>query len=221
MYELELLGKLKHTNWFTPTYPRSHKPGAENGSWTYTTTTSCGKTSPPPSQTPMQSSDPLLWYPHLTDWSLLPLCSKGLHQYGLFPPSIPMSVLCHLKAHPSTWTWTVRAGTVLTVPTVPIHCKSDAPKAIKWIISIFHLFKSSLNKEHSICPDRKVSPPWCMCTKITCCCTSVCRCGCLTAPPFVPRQTHPHLQTTPQRWQPPCHQPRNSTTPCHHLYLQR
>ena len=66
-----------------------------------------------------------------------------------FPPSIPAWILRHLKAHPPKWTWTIRAGTTLTVPTVPIHCSSEAHKAIKWIISVFHLFKKSLVHEET------------------------------------------------------------------------
>ena len=76
-----------------------------------------------------------------------------------FPPTVPVSVLCYVNAHPPTWTWTVRASTILTVPTAPIHCGSDAPKAVKWMVSVFHSFKSSLIKEHSLSLDGKVLPP--------------------------------------------------------------
>ena len=51
-----------------------------------------------------------------------------------------------------------RAGTVLTVPTVPIHCSSDAHKAVKWLVSTFHLFKGSLSKS-ALTVDDKVAPP--------------------------------------------------------------
>ena len=75
-----------------------------------------------------------------------------------FPPSIPAWVLRYLKAHPPKWTWTIRAGpragTTLTVPTVPIHCSSDAHKAIKWIVSVYHSFKTSLVREETAI-DRK------------------------------------------------------------------
>ena len=80
-----------------------------------------------------------------------------------FPPAVPAWVLRYLKAHPPTWTWKLRAGpragTVLTVPTVPIHCPSDAHRAIKWLVSTFHSFKGSLRKETALSAEGKVHPP--------------------------------------------------------------
>ena len=81
-----------------------------------------------------------------------------------FPPAIPAWVLRHIKAHPPTWTWTLRAGpragTTLTVPTVPIHCASDAHRAVRWLVSVFHTFKGSLRAESSITiADGKVISP--------------------------------------------------------------
>lgn len=79
-----------------------------------------------------------------------------------FPPAVPAWVLRYVKAHPPTWTWTLRAGpragTTLTVPTVPIHCASSDHKAVKWLVSTFHLFKGSL-KRSALTADGKVASP--------------------------------------------------------------
>ena len=75
-----------------------------------------------------------------------------------FPLTIPTWVLCYGKAHPPTWTWKLRAGTVLSVSTVPIHCSSDAHKAVKWLVFIFHLFKGSLSRS-ALTVDGKVASP--------------------------------------------------------------
>ena len=81
-----------------------------------------------------------------------------------FPPAVPAWVLRYVKAHPPTWTWTLRAGpragTTLTVPTVPIHCASNAHRAVRWLVSVFHTFKGSLRADASIAiADGKVLPP--------------------------------------------------------------
>ena len=79
-----------------------------------------------------------------------------------FPPSVPTWVLCHVKANPPTWTWMLRAGpragTTLTVLTVPIHCSGDSHKAVRWLVSIFHLFKASLNSRAALLADGRVIP---------------------------------------------------------------
>ena len=65
---------------------------------------------------------------------------------------------------PPTWTWmfraSPRAGTTLTVPTVPIHCASNAHRAVRWLVSVFHTFKGSLRADASLSTaDGKVLPP--------------------------------------------------------------
>ena len=79
-----------------------------------------------------------------------------------FPPSVPAWVLCHIKANPPTWTWTLRAGpragTTLTVLMIPIHCSGDSHKAVQWLVSIFHLFKVSLNSRVCFMTDGRVIP---------------------------------------------------------------
>ncbi|KIM64579.1 hypothetical protein SCLCIDRAFT_23316 [Scleroderma citrinum Foug A] len=73
---------------------------------------------------------------------------KGTFRTRFAPPAVPCSMLSHIKAHPLTWTWTMKAGPKagksFTVPTVPTSCRKDSPKAIMWIVSIFHAFKSQL-----------------------------------------------------------------------------
>ena len=89
---------------------------------------------------------------------------KAFVDMVFFSPAIPAWVLCHIKAHPPTWMWTLRAGpragTTLTVPIVPIHCASDAHRAVQWLVSIFHIFKGSLQAESSIAitDERVISP---------------------------------------------------------------
>ena len=70
----------------------------------------------------------------------------------------------HGHDNPPTWTWTLRAspraGTTLTVPTVPIHCASNAHRAVRWLVSVFHTFKGSLQADASLAiADGKVLPP--------------------------------------------------------------
>jgi len=73
---------------------------------------------------------------------------KGTFCAQFIPPTIPHSVLQHLAAHPQTWSWMTRAGPStgksFQVPTVPIVCRKDSPKAIQWLVSAFHSFKSQL-----------------------------------------------------------------------------
>ncbi|KAI6030786.1 hypothetical protein F5J12DRAFT_779844 [Pisolithus orientalis] len=58
-----------------------------------------------------------------------PAQSSSLRWGGAFMPS--------LKDGP-------HAGKIHPVPTVPITCGKDSPKAIQWIVSVFHSFKSQL-----------------------------------------------------------------------------
>jgi len=63
-------------------------------------------------------------------------------------PAVPQLVFHHFSAHPFCWSWITKAdpnaGTSFQVPTVPTLCPKDSPKAIHWIVSIFHVFKSQL-----------------------------------------------------------------------------
>ena len=105
----------------------------------------------------------LLRHSHLTDRPSFPLHPKGIHQYGFLSPRRPhLGAMLHQSTPPPTWTWKLRssprAGTVLSIPTVPIHCANNAHKAVKWLVSTFHLFKGSLSRS-ALTVDGKVAPP--------------------------------------------------------------
>jgi len=78
-------------------------------------------------------------------WHAFP---KGSFKARFAPPAVPRSVLHHFNAHPFFWSWTTKAGPnagkSFAVPTVPTSCPKDSPKAIQWIVSIFHAFKAQL-----------------------------------------------------------------------------
>jgi len=73
---------------------------------------------------------------------------KGSFRSCFAPPAIPKLVLHHLDAHPFYWSWTTKAGPntgkSFAVPTVPTLCPKDSPKAVHWMVSIFHAFKAQL-----------------------------------------------------------------------------
>ena len=73
---------------------------------------------------------------------------KGSFRAQFAPPAVPRSVLFYFDTNPFQWSWTTkagpRAGKSFLVPTVPISCPKDSPKAIHWILSIFHAFKLQL-----------------------------------------------------------------------------
>ena len=73
---------------------------------------------------------------------------KGTFKARFSPPVVPKAVLHHLSTHPPTWSWTTKAGPKagksFHVPTVPTSCGKDSHRAIHWIVSIFHAFKSQL-----------------------------------------------------------------------------
>ena len=73
---------------------------------------------------------------------------KGSFKARFAPPAVPRSVLQYLAKSPPTWTWTTRAGPragkSFHVPTVPTACSGDSPRAVQWVVSIFHAFKAQL-----------------------------------------------------------------------------
>jgi len=73
---------------------------------------------------------------------------KGSFQSRFAPPAIPRLVLHYLDTHPFYWSWTMKAGPntgkSFAVPTVPTSCPKDSPKAVHWMVSIFHAFKAQL-----------------------------------------------------------------------------
>ena len=73
---------------------------------------------------------------------------KGTFKARFSPPVVPKAVLRRLASHPPTWSWTTKAGPKagksFHVPTVPTSCGRDSHRAIQWIVSVFHAFKSQL-----------------------------------------------------------------------------
>ncbi|KAI5984510.1 hypothetical protein EDD15DRAFT_2375165 [Pisolithus albus] len=55
----------------------------------------------------------------------------------------------HFAHHAPTWTWVTKdgpnKGKSFSVPTIPVACERNAPKAVRWMVSVFHLFKAHLN----------------------------------------------------------------------------
>ncbi|KAI6005546.1 hypothetical protein EDD15DRAFT_2191018 [Pisolithus albus] len=74
---------------------------------------------------------------------------KGTFRARFSPPALPKFMLSHLTNHPPVWTWSIKAGPnkgkTFQVPTVPITCDRTTPKAVQWIVAVFHSFKAHLN----------------------------------------------------------------------------
>ena len=73
---------------------------------------------------------------------------NGTFRTRFAPPAIPNTVLKYVEAHPLIWSWMTKAGPrarkSFTIPTVPTACSKGSPRAIQWIVSIFHTFKLQL-----------------------------------------------------------------------------
>ncbi|KAI6020617.1 hypothetical protein EDC04DRAFT_2901652 [Pisolithus marmoratus] len=89
---------------------------------------------------------------------------KGSFKARFIPPSAPQFVLKHLATHPLSWTWTTKDGPnkdhSFQVPTIPITCNKAAPRAIHWVVAVFHLFKAHLNPIAIDGETGKVKPGW-------------------------------------------------------------
>ncbi|KAI5990593.1 hypothetical protein EDD15DRAFT_2369641 [Pisolithus albus] len=89
---------------------------------------------------------------------------KGTFKAHFIPPALPKSVASHLVSHPPVWSWSVKAGPnkgkTFQVPTIPIACDKTAPKAVQWIVAIFHSFKSHLNPIAIDAETGKVHQAW-------------------------------------------------------------
>ncbi|KAI6039440.1 hypothetical protein EDC04DRAFT_2895238 [Pisolithus marmoratus] len=89
---------------------------------------------------------------------------KGSFKACFIPPSAPHFILKHLAAHPPTWTWTTKGGPnkdhSFQVPTIPITCDKAAPRAIHWVVAVFHSFKAHLNPIAIDGESGKVKPGW-------------------------------------------------------------
>ncbi|KAI6003554.1 hypothetical protein EDC04DRAFT_2908180 [Pisolithus marmoratus] len=74
---------------------------------------------------------------------------KGTFKACFSPPIIPRYVLCYFASHPPVWTWTTKdgpnTGKSFQVPTVPVVCEKTAPRAVCWLVAVFHSFKTHLN----------------------------------------------------------------------------
>ncbi|KAI6028089.1 hypothetical protein EDC04DRAFT_2605831 [Pisolithus marmoratus] len=58
-------------------------------------------------------------------------------------------ILANFTSHPSTWTWVTKdgpnKGKSFQVPTTPITCDKTMPKAVHWMVTVFHSYKAHLN----------------------------------------------------------------------------
>ncbi|KAI6015707.1 hypothetical protein EDC04DRAFT_2903578 [Pisolithus marmoratus] len=107
----------------------------------------CGKNSSlPKHQCPTSAPCPI----HLSDISKwYHLFPKGTFKAQFAPPILPRFVLAHFTSHPSTWTWVTKdgpnKGKSFQVPTTPITCDKTVPRAIHWMVAVFHSYKAHLN----------------------------------------------------------------------------
>ncbi|KAI6015524.1 hypothetical protein PISMIDRAFT_115524, partial [Pisolithus microcarpus 441] len=89
---------------------------------------------------------------------------KGTFKARFSPPALPKFVMSHFASHPPIWTWSVKAGPnkdkSFQVPTVPIACDKTAPRAVQWIVAVFHSFKAHLNPIAISADTGKVHPAW-------------------------------------------------------------
>ena len=118
----------------------------KDASWMATTTFTSGKAHSP-TKTHLLPIITMLNLP-LWGWKVLPCIPKGYLQ-GLIRTTSDSSSRTTVSSEVTpTWMWTTRAspraGKSFQVPSVPTACSKDSPRAIQWIISIFHAFKAQL-----------------------------------------------------------------------------
>ncbi|KAI6094731.1 hypothetical protein EDD16DRAFT_1721413 [Pisolithus croceorrhizus] len=89
---------------------------------------------------------------------------KGTFRAHFSPPALPKTVASHFAKNPPIWTWSVKAGPnegkSFQVPTIPIACDKTAPRAVKWIVAVFHSFKAHLNPVALDTDSGRVLPAW-------------------------------------------------------------
>ncbi|KAF9236154.1 hypothetical protein BU15DRAFT_64251 [Melanogaster broomeanus] len=77
------------------------------------------------------------------------------------PPALPSHVRRYCATHPLYWLWTTKsgsnAGKTFRVPTIPTHCPKGSPKAVSWMVNVFHSFKAHLRP--SVLIDGNVPTP--------------------------------------------------------------
>ena len=127
---------------------------------------------PPPSPRGKDSSPPKHRCPTSTPCTIR-LSDVG-RRYHSFPkgtfharftlPVVPKMVLRYFVANPFVWTWTTRAGPnegkSFQVPTIPTSCQKTSHKAIRWIVAVFHSFKTHLNPIALEGDSGRVLPAW-------------------------------------------------------------
>ncbi|KAI6094261.1 hypothetical protein EDD16DRAFT_1720259 [Pisolithus croceorrhizus] len=121
----------------------------------------CGKTPPPKHQCsptvpcPLRLSDVGRQYHHFP---------KGTFRARFSPPALPKAMASYLTKNPPVWTWSVRAGPnegkSFQVPTILIACGKTAPRAMKWIVAVFHSFKAHLSPAAIDAESGRVHPAW-------------------------------------------------------------
>ncbi|KAF9240490.1 hypothetical protein BU15DRAFT_74073 [Melanogaster broomeanus] len=86
---------------------------------------------------------------------------KGTFSARFAPPALPLFVTRYCAVHPLYWQWTTKsgpnAGKTFKVPAIPTHCSKGSPKAISWLVNVFHSFKAHLAPS-ALC-DGKVPKP--------------------------------------------------------------
>ncbi|KAI6013531.1 hypothetical protein EDC04DRAFT_2904542 [Pisolithus marmoratus] len=89
---------------------------------------------------------------------------KGTFRARFSPPIVPRYVLRFLASHPPVWTWTTKdgpnKGKSFQVPTVPIMCEKTAPRAVRWLVVVFHSFNTHLNPVALDTESGKVHQGW-------------------------------------------------------------
>ncbi|KAI5988662.1 hypothetical protein EDC04DRAFT_2912469 [Pisolithus marmoratus] len=74
---------------------------------------------------------------------------KGTFKACFSPLIIPRYILRYFTSHPPVWTWMTKdgpnKGKSFQVPTVPVVCEKTTPRAIRWLVAVFHSFKTHLN----------------------------------------------------------------------------
>ncbi|KAI5981239.1 hypothetical protein EDD15DRAFT_2380030 [Pisolithus albus] len=63
-------------------------------------------------------------------------------------PRAPSKLVTHRRSS-RTWTWVTKdgrnKGKSFQVPTTPVACAKNAPRAVRWMVAVFHSFKAHLN----------------------------------------------------------------------------
>ncbi|KAI6013715.1 hypothetical protein BKA83DRAFT_19144 [Pisolithus microcarpus] len=89
---------------------------------------------------------------------------KGTSKARFALPALLKFMTSYFASHPPAWTWTVwggpNKGKSYQVPTTPIVCEGDAPRAVQWIVTVFHLFKAHPNPLTVDPETGRVKPAW-------------------------------------------------------------